>query len=203
MNKRTIKNGMRALAAIDSDVANALDIVGLPPPRLRPAGFKTLFNTIASQQISTEAARSILGRVEALMPEVTPQAILEVDDLSLREAGLSYRKIEYAKGTASAIVAGEFDVEGLTAMSDDEVITAITALRGFGRWSAEIYLMFSLRRRDVFPADDLALRTALGRLKQLAEKPTAKQAREMVAHWAPWRSVGALFLWHYYRGAPT
>ena len=194
---------MRALAAVDSDVANALHIVGLPPPRLRPAGFKTLFNTIASQQISTEAARSILGRVEALMPEITPQAMLALDDLALREAGLSYRKIEYAKGTASAIVAGEFDVEGLTAMSDAEVIAAITALRGFGRWSAEIYLMFSLRRRDVFPADDLALRTALGRLKRLADKPSAKQARELVAHWAPWRSVGSLFLWHYYRGAPN
>jgi DNA-3-methyladenine glycosylase II len=203
VDKRTIRNGMRALAAIDSDVADALNIVGLPQPRLRPVGFKTLFNTIASQQISTEAARSILARVETLMSEVTPQALLAVDDRSLREAGLSYRKIEYAKGTASAIVAGEFDVEGLTAMSDDEVIAAITALRGFGRWSAEIYLMFSLRRRDIFPADDLALRTALWRLKQLAEKPTANQAREMVTHWAPWRSVGSLFLWHYYRGEPT
>jgi len=88
-------------------------------------------------------------------------------------------------------------------MTDTEAINAITALRGFGHWSAEIYLMFSLKRQDVFPADDLALQVALGRLKSLSEKPTPKQARDLVAHWTPWRSVGSLFLWHYYQGAPA
>ncbi|MDP1466131.1 hypothetical protein Q6331_31010, partial [Klebsiella pneumoniae] len=72
-----------------------------------------------------------------------------------------------------------------------------------GRWSAEIYLMFSLKRSDIFPADDLALLFALGRLKGLSARPTPKQARDLVEHWSPWRSVGSLFLWHYYRGAPT
>jgi DNA-3-methyladenine glycosylase II len=88
-------------------------------------------------------------------------------------------------------------------MDDATAIQAITALRGFGRWSAEIYLMFSLKRADIFPADDLALRVALGRLKGLEQRPTPGQARALVEHWAPWRSVGALFLWHYYRGAPA
>lgn len=87
--------------------------------------------------------------------------------------------------------------------TDDEVISAITALRGFGLWSAEIYLMFSLRRRDVFPAGDLALRSSLGILKDLEGKLTPKQAREPVEHWSPWHSVGSLFLWHYHRGAPN
>ncbi|MES9856248.1 MAG: hypothetical protein ABW166_06565 [Sedimenticola sp.] len=117
--------------------------------------------------------------------------------------GLSYRKIEYTKSLAEAVHAGRFNIDGLELMTDEEAIAEITTLRGFGRWSAEIYLMFSLNRQDVFPADDLALQVALGRLKKLPGKPTPKQARDLIAHWTPWRSVGSLFLWHYYRGAPA
>ena len=203
MDRRVIKRGMFELAEADRDVAKALKQIGLPEPRLRPAGFETLFATIVSQQISTEAARAIRERVVALMGDVTPRALLKVKPQALREAGMSFRKIEYARGLAEAIVAGELDVDGMKKQTDAEVIEAITALRGFGVWSAEIYLMFSLRRRDVFPAGDLALRSSLGRLKGRKEKLTEKQARELVEHWAPWRSVGSLFLWHYYRGAPT
>ena len=103
----------------------------------------------------------------------------------------------FARGIRDAISGAEAQ------MTDEEAIVEITALRGFGRWSAEIYLMFSLNRQDIFPADDLALLVALGRLKKLSDKPTPKQARDLIAHWAPYRSVGSLFLWHYYRGAPA
>ncbi len=202
MDKRAINRGMKALAAVDAEVAAALAQFGPPPPRLRPAGFETLLAIIVSQQISTEAARAILGRVKALMPAVSAAGLLAVEEEALRAAGMSYRKIDYARSLAQAVADGHFDVDGLAQQADDEVVAAISSLRGFGRWSAEIYLMFSLRRRDVFPADDLALQIALGRLKGLDGKPTPRQARELVSHWAPWRSVGALFLWHYYRGAP-
>jgi DNA-3-methyladenine glycosylase II len=203
MDEHIIHQGIQALADLDPDVAGALGQLGPPPPRIRPAGFETFLSTIVSQQISTEAARAIMARVAALLPERSAAALLDVDDEALRGAGLSYRKVEYAKGLARAVTESRFDIEGLEAMADDNAIAAITALRGFGRWSAEIYLMFSLGRRDIFPADDLALQVALGRLKGLDGKPTPKQARELVAHWAPWRSVGSLFLWHYYRGAPN
>lgn len=193
---------MAALAEADKDIAKAFALVGEPAPRVRPAGFPTFLSTIVSQQVSTHAARAILGRVHDLLPEITAEHLLVIEDDSLREAGMSYRKIEYAKGVAQAIVDGRFDVAALKQLSDDEVVAEITALRGFGRWSAEIYLMFSLKRKDVFPADDLALLVALGRLKGLEERPTPAQARKMVEHWAPWRTVGALFLWHYYSGAP-
>lgn len=202
MNKAVIKKGMAALASVDSDVASALDQLGFPAPRIRPAGFETFLSTIISQQISTAAAAAVLGRVKSLLPEMSPETVLATEDTQLREAGLSYRKIEYAKGLALAIMDGSFAVDDLEQLSDSEAIEAITAVRGFGRWSAEIYLMFSLKRRDVFPADDLALQVALGRLKGLDTKPTPKQARELIEHWQPWRSVGSLFLWHYYRGAP-
>lgn len=203
MDAKLIDRGLSALAKIDPEVAAAVAVLGAPPPRLRPPGFETFLATIVSQQLATEAARAILGRVQDLLPEISAQALLAVEDGALRAAGLSYRKIEYAKGLAQAVQDGRFDIDALAGMSDEEAIASITALRGFGRWSAEIYLMFSLRRPDIFPADDLALQVALGRLKQLDGRPTAKQARDLVAHWAPWRSVGSLFLWHYYRGAPA
>ena len=203
MDKRVIKKGMEALVMIDEDVANAVEQVGYPAPRLRPVGFETLFAAILSQQISTDAARAIRKRVIALMHDVSAKSLLMVDPEALRSAGMSYRKIEYARGLAEAIFEGRLDLQGMREQTDDEVISAITALRGFGLWSAEIYLMFALRRRDVFPAGDLALRSSLGILKDLEGKLTPKQARELVEHWSPWRSVGSLFLWHYYRGAPN
>jgi DNA-3-methyladenine glycosylase II len=113
------------------------------------------------------------------------------------------RKVEYAQGLAQAILDGDFVPADLEAKENDEVTKAITALRGFGVWSAEIYLMFSLQRNDIFPADDLALQVALQRLKGLAQRPTPGQARSLIEHWSPRRSAGSLFLWHYYRGAPT
>lgn len=204
MDKRVIKKGMEALVMIDEDVANAVEQVGYPASRLRPVGFETLFSAILSQQISTDAARAIRKRVIALMHnDVSAKSLLMVDPEALRSAGMSYRKIEYARGLAEAILEGRLDLQGMREQTDDEVISAITALRGFGLWSAEIYLMFALRRRDVFPAGDLALRSSLGILKDLDGKLTPKQARQLVEHWSPWRSVGSLFLWHYYRGAPN
>ncbi len=199
---QTIQDAMAYLAKADPDIARALPLVGAPAPRERDKGFATFFSTIVSQQLSVEAARAIMGRVNTLLPELHAKAVMDAEGQALRDAGLSWRKIEYAKGLAEAELAGTFSADGLEHLSDEEVITAITALRGFGRWSAEIYLMFSLKRPDVFPADDLALRVALGRLKGMENKPTPKQARQMVEHWAPWRSVGSLFLWHYYRGEP-
>ena len=203
MDKRVIKRGMEALIEVDEDLANAVEQVGFPAPRLRPVGFDTLFATIVSQQISTDAARAIRECVLALMDDSSPNSLLKLDPEALRSAGLSYRKIEYARGLAEAIVEGQLDLQGMRNQTDNEVIATLTALRGFGLWSAEIYLMFTLRRRDVFPAGDLALRSSLGKLKGLDGKLTPKQARDLVEHWSPWRSVGSLFLWHYYRGAPT
>ncbi|UYO76065.1 DNA-3-methyladenine glycosylase 2 family protein [Halomonas qinghailakensis] len=202
MTLETIELAMEALAKVDPDIARAYPLVGAPAPRQRDQGFATFFSTIVSQQISTGAARAIMGRVTSLLPELHAKAVMDVEDQALRDAGLSWRKVEYAKGLAEAELAGTFSADGLAMLSDDEAIAAITQLRGFGRWSAEIYLMFSLQRTDIFPADDLALRVALGRLKKLEDKPTPKQARQLVEHWAPWRSVGSLFLWHYYRGEP-
>ena len=121
---------------------------------------------------------------------------------ALGEAGLSRRKAEYATGLARTILDGRFDPATLAGLGDNEAIAAICTLHGFGRWSAEIYVMFSLQRPDVFPADDLALQRALQNLKGWSKRPAAAEAREAVVHWSPWRTVGSLFLWHLYRAAP-
>ncbi|MEJ6121400.1 DNA-3-methyladenine glycosylase 2 family protein [Vibrio sp. 2-Bac 85] len=198
MNKENMMLGMEALSLIDEDIKQAYTEIGLPAERSSPEGFETFLSTIISQQLSTKVAMVIKDRVVALMEDLTPESLLNIPDQSLRDAGLSWRKVEYAKGLAEAIATNRFDIDNLGKLSDDDAIKAITEIKGFGRWSAEIYLMFSLDRKDVFPADDLGLLVALKHLKGVPEKPTAKQAREIVKHWSPWQSAGALFLWQYY-----
>ncbi len=203
MNRARIKNDLDALARRDRDVGRALEHISYPAPRIRKQGFETFVSTIVSQQISTEAAAAIMRRVHALLPRIEAAAVLGLPAGALREAGLSARKVEYVEGLARAIAERSFDPARLPRMADREVIEAITAQKGFGIWSAEIYMMFSLGRADVFPAGDLALRIALQKLKRIDATLSEKEARELVAPWAPFRSAGSLFLWHYYRGAPV
>lgn len=203
MDQAKIKRHLNALAKLDPDLRRGLKLVRYPAPRIRVQGFETFLSTIVSQQISTEAAASIVRRVEALLPSMEAQEVLRLPAGALRAAGLSGRKVEYVEALARAIDENRFEIARLAEMEDQAVIEAITALRGFGVWSAEIYLMFSLQRADIFPAGDLAIRIALQKLKRVDSKLSEKQAREMVEPWAPYRSAGSLFLWHFYRGAPT
>ena len=202
MDQRYITRALNALAKRDDDVRDALSAYGKPKPRIRPEGFETFVNTVVAQQISTHAARAIMGRVRMRLPRLTPRTLLKVSDEDLRAAGLSFRKIEYLRGLAEAELSGRLGIKQLGELNDEEAIERIVQLRGFGRWSAEIYLMFSLGRRDIFPADDLALQVALGRLKGFDKRPTAKEARAITEPWAPFRSAASLFLWHYYQGQP-
>lgn len=202
MDRRTLNKGLNTLSRLDPDLKKALAIHGKPDPRNRPQGFETFLSTIISQQISTSAATAIMTRVRGLMPECSAASLEKVSNSDLRQAGLSFRKIEYARGLAEALLDGRFKPESLSTLGDEQAIRRITSLRGFGQWSAEIYLMFSLGRTDIFPADDLALQVALGRLKGLNKRPSARLARQLVSHWSPWRSAGAVFLWHYYKETP-
>ncbi len=203
MDQSKIKRHLNALAKLDADVRRGLQLVRYPPPRIREQGFATFLSTIVSQQISTEAAAAIMQRVRALLPGMEAAEVLQLPEGSLRAAGLSSRKVDYVEGLAQAMVSKKFEPAKLAQMGDQAVIETITSLKGFGPWSAEIYLMFSLQRSDIFPAGDLALRIALQKLKGIDEPLNEKQARAVVESWAPYRSAGSLFLWHYYRGAPT
>jgi DNA-3-methyladenine glycosylase II len=198
-----LRHALDALADRDADVARALARIGHPAPRTRPPGFATLLRIITAQQLSTKAAAAIQGRLDAAMGQrIEPETYLALDDVTLRGCGLSARKIVYGRHLAKAMTARLLDLEALADAPDEAVVEALTALPGFGRWSAEIYLLFALQRLDVLPADDLALQVGFQRLKGLAERPKAGALREATRHWAPWRGAAAVFLWHFY-GAAT
>lgn len=202
MTPEEIRSAMDHLGTCDPDIARALAEVGYPAPRNREPGFSALLSIIAGQQVSASAAAAIRGRlVEAIVP-LTPENFLAATDDTLRAVGLSRRKVEYGRGLAEEMLSGRIVTERLTGLTDDEVIEALTRIRGLGRWSAEIYMLFALGRPDVWPAEDLAIREALRRLKKLDARPARAASEQIVEPWRPWRGVAALFLWHYYRGAP-
>ena len=186
--------GCAWLARAEPRFARALDMTGLPPLRRRPDGFEHLLAAIVSQQVSTHAARAIWGRMEAA-GLTTPEAVLAADDLVLRAPGLSVQKMRYARALAAAGI----DFEALRALPDDEVVRVLVAVPGIGRWTAEIYAMFSLGRADVFASADLALQESARRLFALEERPREAALRRMAEAWSPWRTVAAGLLWAYYR----
>jgi DNA-3-methyladenine glycosylase II len=169
-------------------------LTGTPPLRRRPEGFAHLLGAIVGQQVSTHAARAIWSRMEAA-GLTTPEAVLAADDATLRAPGLSRQKIRYARALAEAGI----DFDHLRTAPDEEVVATLVQVTGIGRWTAEIYAMFSLGRADVFAPADLALQESARRLFELPERPREAAFRRMAADWSPWRTVAAGLLWAYYR----
>jgi len=199
LSAEVLKEGLDRLAAIDLDVARALPRIGYPEPRVRNPGFATLLRIMVAQQLSTRSAAAIWARLEqACGPEVSAEAFLALDEARLRAVGFSGRKTEYGRGVAQAVVSRALDLEALVVGPEEAAIEAISTLRGFGRWSAEIYLLFALGRADVLPSDDLALQVGMQRLKRLDARPNRKLMDQLAEPWRPVRGCGAIFLWHLY-----
>lgn len=191
------------LAARDPGLAAALARHGYPLPRRRAAGFATLLQIMVAQQVSTSSAAAIWRRLAAACgAAVTPAAFLALDDAACRRVGLSGRKVDYGRGLASAVLEQRLQLATLARLPDPEVVAAIASLRGFGHWSAEIYLLFALGRIDGWPAGDLALQIGMQRLRGLPARPDRPAMIALAEPWRPWRGAGALFLWHLY-GATT
>ena len=192
-----------AAANQDSRLRDILDRYGYPEPRQRSNSFETMLRIIVSQQLSTRVASVIWERLAALCtPEVAPQAILALDPEALRSCGLSRQKVDYARTLADRIHSGQLTPELLEEMPLDKALDELTQIRGYGRWSAEIYAMFALGHPDIFPAGDLALQVAIQRLESMRDKPNEKQARDLAQRWSPYQSAVAVLMWHYY-GAAT
>lgn len=197
-----IAEGLAALAAIDLRIAAAAEKYGPPVPRIRPRGYETLLRAIVSQQISTAAAASVWRKLETLVGDLSdPARLLAADPATLRAGGLSRQKVDYAHSLAAHIVDGSLALEDLPA-EDEAAIARLVAVKGLGRWSAEIYLLFAEGRADVFPAGDLAIQIQAGRLLCDAARPTERALRDMAAPWRPHRGIAALFLWHCYNAPP-
>ncbi len=181
------------LCAADPVLAEIIAAVGACA--LQPTGhrFVTLADAIVSQQLSVKAAATIMGRLVSALVELTPAAILVASDETLRAVGLSAQKARYLRDLAAHTLAGALDP--LPGLDDEAAITALTAIKGVGRWTAEIYLLFALGRPDVLPADDLGLRYAVWQRYGLPAAPSSAAVRALAEPWRPHRSVAAWYLW--------
>lgn len=189
-----LRDGAGVLVARDARFAPILSAVGPLPLRRRADGFGALVAAIAGQQVSTASAAAILSRLEAA--GLTEEAAMAAaPDAALRACGLSRPKMRYLRALAEA----RLDYAALRAAPTAEVVKTLTAQPGIGRWTAEIYAMFSLGRADVFAPGDLALQHAAQALFLLPARPSEGQLRRMSQDWSPWRSVAARILWAYYR----
>ena len=187
------------LVAADPDLARIEENAGPLPWRRRADGFPGRLQAIVGQMISNQAAAAIWGRVRSLPGALDPAGLLLLDEADLRAAGLSRPKVAHARDLADAFVDGRLSAAGIAAMADEEAVAAITAVRGMGRWSAEIYLLFALGRQDVFPAGDIAVAGAAAALKGLPERPGPVELRALAEAWRPARSLAARLLWHHWR----
>ncbi|WP_193141721.1 DNA-3-methyladenine glycosylase [Meridianimarinicoccus sp. MJW13] len=196
MTPACVAEGAAHLARIEPRFADALALTGPLPLRRRKDGFEALLGAIVSQQVSVAAADAIWGRLKAARL-TGPRKILWASEEDLRACGLSRQKIRYARALAEARIR----YAALRDCPCDEVIATLVEVPGIGRWTAEIYAMFSLGRADVFAPGDLALQESARLLFGLEDRPSEKALREMAAPWTPWRSVAARLLWAYYRVA--
>lgn len=192
-DQKSLENSCEQLINHTPKFKQVLDLHGFPSIRKRSGGFKALLKTIISQQLSVAAASNIWGRVES-QGFANLKAIKSADEAVLRSLGLSRQKVQYVKSLAfSGIKFNTFE-----GSDDEEIISALTSVKGIGLWSAEIYLMFSMMRSDIFPAGDLALQISASHLFENNEKLSEKELREKSLSWSPNRSAAALMLWDYY-----
>jgi len=191
-------DAVERLAAADPVLAAVVERWGPPPFWRHPEGFAGLVHGILAQQVSLESAVAAYGRLEGALGRVEPEAFLTLDDARLRAIGFSRQKASYARGLASAIAVGALDLARLEAAPDDEVRRELLALRGIGRWTADVYLLFALRRPDAWPSGDLALAKAVQELWGLPAQPGWDDLDAWAERWRPLRAVAARFLWHDY-----
>ena len=195
----SLNASLDALAAIEPAFGAALQRAGYPEPRVRDRGYATLLRTIIGQQVSVAAAASIWNKLEAQVGDLTdPANIARASDENLRAAGLSRQKASYARSLADEVTSGRLDFVALSA-DDEEAIAQLVSIKGIGRWSAEIYLLFAEGRPDIWPAGDLAVQIEIGRILGHEERPSEKLMRELAEKWRPHRGAAAILAWHHYK----
>ena len=197
----SIRAAVEALAGREQAFAAVVERHGVPEPRRSEPGAHTLLRTIVGQQVSVAAARSMWSKLEAAYgspPDL--HALLTATDEQLRVAGISRQKAGYIRSLAELVLSGELDL-GALPQEDEEAVERLTKIKGIGRWSAEIYLLFAEGRPDVWPAGDLAVQIEIGRLMGLDEKPSEKHLRELAEPWRPHRGAAAILAWHSYNSA--
>ena len=192
-----IQTAIAHLKSVDPVMRRIIDRVG--PFTLRPERdrFWMLVRSILSQQISTAAARTIRARVQALVEpdKVTPESILQLDETDLRSAGVSARKVEYLRDLAARVDDGTIHLSQIGRLSNEQIISLLTEVRGIGRWTAEMFLMFALGRLDVFPIDDLGIRNAIAAHYAVSSPPGRVEMNQVAEPWSPYASVASWYCW--------
>ena len=199
LSRRQLATALSALSAIEPAFARAIAAVGMPAARIMAPGYATLLRTILGQQVSVASAASVYAKLEARLGDVTdPAQLTAASDDTLRACGLSRQKAGYARSLAALVISGEVDLSRLP-KDDEEAIVELVKIKGIGRWSAEIYLLFAEGRRDIWPAGDLAVQIEVGRLLDLDGRPDEKTTRALAGRWRPHRGAAAVFAWHHYQ----
>lgn len=186
------------LASQDAHLASVIQNHGYPPMWTRPNTFESLVHIILEQQVSLASALAALNKLRERIVDVTPENLLALTDEEMKACYFSRQKTTYARSLATAIQSGQFSPEALALLPDDEARRQLLALKGFGNWTADIYLMFVCQRADIFPVGDLAAVNALKQLKQLPKDTTKETLLDITSAWQPWRTVATMLLWHYY-----
>ncbi|EAT09562.1 HhH-GPD [Sphingomonas sp. SKA58] len=193
-----MRESLDVIAALEPGFAAAIARVGYPAPRVRTPGYETLLRTIVGQQVSVASAAAVWRKLEAELGEgCAPQALLARDFDALRACGLSRQKQGYARSLAELVVSGGIDLHALPS-DDEEAIAQLVQIKGIGRWSAEIYLLFAEGRPDIWPAGDLAVQIEIGRILGLPERPSEALTRQVAEGWRPHRGAAAIMAWHHY-----
>jgi DNA-3-methyladenine glycosylase II len=186
------------LARQDVHLKGILKNYGYPPMWTRKQGFETLILTILEQQVSLAAAFAAYKRLKAKIGTVTPAKILAMSNEALRDCYFTRQKQGYAKELATAVATKQLRLNELADMTDEQVRLQLTAIKGIGNWTADVYLMHALQRTNLFPLGDIALVNSLKETKQLHPKVTKEEMLEIAAPWQPYRTIAAMILWHAY-----
>ncbi|GGA98335.1 DNA-3-methyladenine glycosylase family protein [Puia dinghuensis] len=186
------------LAGADADLAAIIEAHGYPPMWNRPNTFETLVHIILEQQVSLASALAALNKLREFIGEVTPEAALALSDEEWRACYFSRQKMGYVKYLAAELLSGELDLPGMGILPDEEVRARLTALKGIGNWTVDVYLIFVLQRADVFPMGDLAAVNALKRVKGFPRETHRDELLPVVEGWRPYRTIATMLLWHYY-----
>ena len=193
-----LRADLDALGKLEPAFAAAIARIGYPAPRIRDRGYATLLRTIVGQQVSVKAADAVWRKLDAEIGGADdPARIAPATDEQLRAAGLSRQKAGYARSLADEVLSGRLPLDALTA-DDEEAIAALVRVKGIGRWSAEVYLLFAEGRPDVWPAGDLAVQIEVGRILGHDARPSEKLTRTLAEDWRPYRGAAAIFTWHHY-----
>ena len=198
LSAEQLGEALAALGRIEPRIAKVIADLGQPEPRIRPRGYETLLRTIVGQQVSVKAAAAVWNKLEAARGDLTnPDSVLSASFDELRACGLSRQKQGYARSLGELVKSGELDLQNLPE-DDEDAIALLTQVKGIGRWSAEIYLLFAEGRLDIWPAGDLAIQIAVGRILGKEARPTEKETRLLAEAWRPHRGAAAILAWHEY-----